>query len=60
MFHIIYHFVFIIFTTYLFIKSSIYGLYEIKNKKNIFGGISIILLNVFCLFFVNIMIYVHL
>ena len=60
MFNIIYHIIFLFLSLYLTVKSSIYGIYEIKNKNNTAGGISVILLNIFCFIFTNAAVWLHL
>lgn len=52
---------FIIFITSLVIciETIFYGIYELKNQKNKSGGIGVIALSIFMVFFVNIMIYIR-
>lgn len=52
-----YHILFLIFTTYVFTKSVSYGLYEIKEQKNKFGGIIVIIFTIFSVIFSNIVVW---
>ena len=50
---------FTVFTLFLLGKIIGYGLYEIKNEKNFFGGICTITFSVFCIVFSNIMVWIN-
>ena len=52
-----YHIVFLIFTIYVLIRSVAYGLYEINEQENKFGGRLVILFTIFCVIFSNIMVW---
>lgn len=59
MLNIVYHVLFLLFSIYILIESIIYSIYEIKNEKNIFGGVSVIAFSVFCVIFGNIAVWMH-
>lgn len=52
-----YHILFLIFTIYVLIRSIAYGLYEINEQKNKFGGRLVILFAIFSAIFSNIMVW---
>lgn len=52
-----YHILFLIFTIYVLIRSISYGLYEINEQKNKFGGNLVILFTIFSVVFSNIMVW---
>ena len=52
-----YHVVFLIFTIYVLIRSVAYGLYEINEQKNRFGGRLVILFTIFSVIFSNIIVW---
>ena len=52
-----YHVLFLIFTIYVLIKSISYGLYEIKQEENKFGGKLVIAFSVFSVVFSNIIVW---
>lgn len=54
-----YHILFLIFTIYVLIKSISYGLYEINEQKNKFGGRVVILFTIFSVIFSNIMVWLN-
>ena len=56
---ILYHSLFSIFTIYVLIESIHYGLFEINNKKNKFGGIIVISFALFCIIFSNIVVWIN-
>ncbi len=41
------------------IETIFYGIYEYKQLKNKYGGVSVIALSVFMFFFINIMVYLR-
>lgn len=59
MLNIVYHVLFLLFSIYILIESIIYSIYEIKNEKNIFGGVSVVAFSVFCVIFGNIAVWIH-
>ena len=50
---------FLIFSIYFLIRVISYGIYEIKNENNNFGGYSIICISIIALIFSNIMILIN-
>lgn len=52
-------FVFLLFTLGLLCKVIAYGLYEIKNENNLFGGICTIAFSVASVVFSNIMVWIN-
>lgn len=50
---IFYHFLFLIFSIFVLLKSIFYALYEIKNQNNKSGGIALICFTVIVLIFAN-------
>ena len=46
-----------IITLYVFIKTLIYGIIEIKQEKNIYGGSATILIGILALILTNIIIH---
>lgn len=59
MLKLVYHITFLLFTIYVLVESIVYSIYEIKNEKNKFGGISVITFSVFCVVFSNIVVWMH-
>ncbi len=57
MLDIVYHVLFLLFTLYVLVESIVYAIDEIKNEKNTFGGVSVILFNSFCVVFSNIVVW---
>ena len=55
----LYHIIFLIFTIYVLIESIHYAIYEIRNKKNKFGGICVITFSIFCILFSNIIVWMN-
>ena len=49
---------FLLFTVALLCKVVAYGLYEIKNENNFFGGICTIVFSVVSVIFSNIMVWI--
>lgn len=47
------------FSIFVFFKTVSYGLYEIKNNQNIFGGIFVIILATIILFLPTYMVYIR-
>ena len=52
-----YHVLFLIFTIYVLVQSVSYGLYEINEQKNKFGGRIVILFTIFSVIFSNIIVW---
>lgn len=52
-----YHILFLIFTIYVLIRCIAYGLYEINEQENKFGGRLVILFSIFSVIFSNIIIW---
>ena len=52
-----YHLLFLIFSVYLLIQTISYGLYEINEQKNNFGGRIVILFSIFSIVFSNIIVW---
>ncbi|NLC87812.1 MAG: hypothetical protein GX682_03440 [Clostridiaceae bacterium] len=55
--NLVYRLVFLFFTIYVLINSISYGIYEIKNEKNKFGGSMIIAFTIFSIILGNVMIW---
>lgn len=51
--------IFLVFTLWLLRKLVGYGLYEIKNENNFFGGICAIVFSIFSVVFSNIMVWIN-
>lgn len=54
---IFYHILFLAFTIYVLIYSVSYGIYEIKQEKNSFGGYFVIAFTFLSVIFSNIMVW---
>lgn len=57
MVNLAYHILFLVFTIYVLIQSISYGLHEIKEEQNNFGGKLVILFTVFSVVFSNIIVW---
>lgn len=57
MLNLFYHLLFLIFSVYVLIQSISYGLYEIQEQKNNFGGRIVILFSIFSIVFSNIIVW---
>ena len=57
MLNLFYHLLFLIFTAYVLSRSISYGLYEIKQEENQFGGTLVIIFSVFSVIFSNIIVW---
>lgn len=53
----LYHFVFIIITIFILIKTIFYGLYEINAENNKSGGIAVICSSILIVVFANIIVF---
>ena len=58
MLEMLYHTLFLLFTVFVLFETIYYAVYEIKDFKNKFGGISLIIFSVFCVVFSNIVIFI--
>lgn len=56
--NIFFNLVFFVFSIFILIKSIAYGLYEIKQEKNKFGGISVICFNFLVIILGNIIMWI--
>lgn len=54
-----YHALFLVFTIYVLIQSVSYGLYEINEQNNKFGGRVVILFTIFSVVFSNIIVWMN-
>ncbi len=52
------NFIIFLITLLIALETIFYGIYELKTKRNYFGGISVICISVFMLIFTNIMIVI--
>ena len=57
MVNIFYHFLFLIFSVFVLLKSVFYALYEIKTQDNKTGGVAVIVFTVIVLVFANIVVF---
>lgn len=57
MVNIFYHFLFLIFSIFVLLKSIFYALYEIKTQDNKSGGIAVICFTIIVLIFTNIIVF---
>lgn len=57
MLNLFYHILFLLFTIYVLIQSISYGLYEMKQENNSFGGKFVIAFTIFSVIFSNIMVW---
>lgn len=58
MFNFIYDIIFAIASLYILTKAIAYGLYELNNENNKFGGISVIAFSSLVTIFVNVIIWI--
>lgn len=54
--NLLYHFLFIVVTIYVLIKTIFYGLYEINTQENKSGGIAVIFFSILVIVFANIIV----
>lgn len=59
MLSLFYHLLFLVFSVYVLIQSISYGLYEINEQKNNFGGKIVVLFSIFSIIFSNIIVWQH-
>lgn len=57
MLSLFYHVLFLAFTIYVLVYSISYGLYEIKQEQNSFGGGFVIAFTIFSVIFSNVMVW---
>ena len=57
--NIAYKIIFLIFTLYILIYSTSYGIHEIKKENNTYGGFSVIFFTIFSIVFGNIIIWIR-
>lgn len=55
--YFLYHFIFIIVTIFILIRTIFYGLYEVNTENNKYGGIAIICVSIFIFLFTNIIVF---
>ena len=55
----LYHFIFIVVTIFILIKTIFYGIYEINSESNKSGGIAIIAFSILVTIFSNIIIFIR-
>lgn len=55
---IVYHFLFLIISFYILLKTIGYGLYEINTVKNKSGGIVVIIFSILVVIFSNIFVWI--
>lgn len=56
---LIYDIIFLIFTLYILLRCIAYGIYEIKQEENKFGGILFIVTGVVAVVFSNILMFIN-
>ena len=59
MFNIVYIFIFIFISFIILLKAISYGLYEIRNENNKYGGITVICFSILVTIFVNIVVLIR-
>lgn len=57
MYGIFFNIMFTLFTIYVFIKTTSYGIYEIKQENNKVGGITVICFSLFSIIVSNLMLW---
>lgn len=55
----LYDILFLIISIYILLKAIGYGIYEIKEKENKTGGITVITFSIFVVIFSNIMMFMY-
>lgn len=55
----LYHFIFIIVTIFILLKTIFYGIYEINTEKNKSGGIAVICFSVLVIVFANVVVFMR-
>lgn len=55
----LYHFIFIIVTIFILIKTIFYGLHEFNTQNNKSGGIAIICFSVLVVIFANVVVFIR-
>ena len=56
---LIFDIIFLIFTLYILLRCIAYGIYEIKEENNKFGGISFIITGITAVVFSNILMFIN-
>ena len=56
--NLLYHFIFIIVSIFILLKTIFYALYEINTQNNKYGGIAIICFSVLVVVFANIIVFI--
>jgi len=54
---IFYHFLFLMFSIFVLLKSIFYALYEIKTENNKSGGVALICFSIIVIIFANIVVF---
>lgn len=57
--NLLFHFVFIIVTMFILIKTIFYGLFEINTQNNKSGGIAVICFSIVVIVFANIIVFLR-
>ncbi len=57
--NLICHFIFIIITIFILLKTFFYGIYEIKTQKNKTGGVCVILFSILVIIFANVIVFLR-
>lgn len=57
MLNFIFYTIFILSSIFVFVNTVSYGLYEIKQEKNTYGGVLVIVFSIFCIIFSNIVVF---
>ncbi len=57
--NLLFHFVFVIVTVFILIKTIFYGLFEINSQNNKSGGIAVICFSIIVTVFANIMVFLR-
>mgnify|MGYP004639715707 FL=1 len=57
MLNVMFRIIFILSSLFIFGNTVSYGLYEIKQEKNTYGGVLVIVFSIFCIIFSNAVIF---
>ncbi len=57
--NLLFHFIFVIVTIFILIKTIFYGLFEINTQNNKSGGIAVICFSIIVIIFTNIMVFLR-
>ena len=55
--NLLFHFIFIVVTIFILIKTIFYGVYEINTENNKSGGIAVICFSILVVIFANIVLF---